>query len=166
MKQEEDRVLELEKEIQRLKAEKSVGWVDPEFMNKTSMEKEILNQEIARLGEKSKRLNNQVEDFKKKQTDWEVREGKYNIACKNFKKTITELKKELDSVKAIKETAKTFETFFTESSKLKKDFEEEKKVLYEMVNDLTLENQKLREDRLNMKNNRVTATLATMELFS
>ncbi len=163
--EEEEYIMQLESEIEKLRAEKELGWVDSEANNKSLIDKEVLNQEIARLNEKIKRVTNQLEDYKKKEEDWNQRESKYQTTCKNFKKTIAELKKELDAIKGNQAANKNFEALFADSQKLKKEYEEEVKILYSLISDLDLENQALREDRGRKRNFMVDFLDSGMKLF-
>lgn len=162
--EEDDDIAQLKDELEKLRYEKELGWVDTN-QNKNSAEKEILNQEIARLNEKNKRLTHQIEDFKKKEADWNSKDDKYQTICKNFKKTIAELKKEIDSLKSREATNKSFEALFSEQNKLKKEYEEQIKVLYSIINDLVEENQSLRDDRGKKRNYLVDFLDGGMKMF-
>lgn len=162
---EEDYIMQLESELEKLKSEKELAWVDHDASNKSQIDKEVLNQEIARLNEKVKRLSNQLEEFKKKEVQWNSDEERYKTVCKNFKKTIAELKKELDNIKSSQATNKTFEALFADHNKLKKENEEEVKTLFSLITDMTLENQFLKEDRGGKRNYMVDFLDSGMKLF-
>lgn len=163
--EEEEYIMQLESEIEKLRAEKDLGWIDNDANAKGAIDKEVLNQEIARLNEKIKRVTNQLEEYKKKEEEWNSKENKYQTTCKNFKKTIAELKKELDAVKSNQAANKNFEALFADSQKLKKEYEEEVKILYSLVSDYEMENQALREDRGRKRNFVVDFLDSGMKLF-
>lgn len=148
-----------------MKAEKSLGWIESNTTQFSSEEKEMLNQENQRLADKLKRFSVKMEEMKKRETDWNERESKYQATCKNFKKTIAELKKEVDSSKNSAKNSKSFETMFADHNKLKKTHEDTIKLLYSMVDDLTIENTVLREDRSRNRNFAVDTIESTMRLF-
>jgi len=141
----------LEIEVQQLRIEKENGFGNGENANQLSIDKEMLGQEIARLNEKIKRTQHQLEDLKKKEADWIVTEGRYSTTCKNFKKTIADLKKEIEQVKAEKKNT-TFDSLFTETNKLKKEYEQESKILYELYTECFLENAQLRASKRSREN--------------
>lgn len=155
----------LESEVEKLKAEKALGWLESDTNSKNILDKEILNQEIARLNEKLKKANARVEEMKKKEDDWNQREGKYQTTCKNFKKTIAELKKDADNTKKNTSDAKSFEKLFTDHNQLKKSHQEEVQLLYSLLGDLNLENQMLKETRSKNKNFSVDYLESTMHMF-
>lgn len=157
--------MQLESDLEKLRAEKELGWVESDTNSKMNQEKEMMNQEITRLLEKLKRTAHKLEDLQKKEAEWNDRENKYQVTCKNFKKTIAEQKKEIDSVKNVTKTAKSFESMFSEHTKLKKTYEDTVKLLYSMVDDLTLENQILREDRSKNRNFSIDTIEASMKMF-
>lgn len=157
--------MQLESELEKLKAEKELGWVDNDTNTKMNIDKEMLNQEIARLNEKVKRTNNKLEELKKKEAEWTEKENKYQTTCKNFKKTITEMKKEQDNSKNVTKATKSFENMFSDHAKLKSTYEETIRLLYSLIHELTLENQILREDRSRNRNFNVDAIEASMKLF-
>ena len=161
----EEYIMQLESELEKLKVEKELGWVDNDTSTKNTLDREMLNQEIARLGEKVKRQNHKMEEYKKKETDWNDRESKYQTTCKNFKKTIAEQKKELDLAKSSTKVSKSFETMFADHTKLKKTYEETINLFHGMVTELTLENRILREEQLKKKNFNVDFIESTMAMF-
>lgn len=161
----EEYVMRIESELEKLKAEKDLGWVENDTNSKNIHDKEILNQEIARLNEKLKKSNVKLDDFKKKESDWTQRENKYQTTCKNFKKTISELKKDADNTKKNTSDAKSFEKLFTDHNNLKKSHQEEVQLLYSLVGDLNLENQMLKETRSRNKNFTVDYLESTMKMF-
>ena len=62
--EEEDRLSQLESELQKLKAEKELGWMDQESQMKLNLEKELLTQELTQLKEKIKRLTKELDSFR------------------------------------------------------------------------------------------------------
>lgn len=161
----EEYIMQLESELEKLKAEKELGWVDGETSTKNNLEKEILNQEIARLNEKVKKQNIKVEDFKKKEAEWNEREAKYQATCKNFKKTISDMKKDADNAKKTVTDTKSFEKLFSEHSGLKKSQQEEIAVLYALCQELQMENVLLREDRSKARSISVNLLESSMKMF-
>lgn len=158
--------MQLESELEKLKVEKDLGWVESDTNNKNYQEKEILNQEIQRLADKLKKTNHKLEELHKKEIEWNERENKYQVTCKNFKKTIAEQKKELDNAKsAPAKSTKSFETMFADHTKLKKTYEETIKLLYSIVEELTLENQVFRQERSKNRNFAIDTIEASMKLF-
>lgn len=157
--------MQLESELEKLKAEKNLGWVESDTNNKNYQEKEILNQEIQRMADKLKKTTNKMEEMHKKEIEWNERENKYQVTCKNFKKTIADQKKELDNVKSAPKSSKTFETMFSDHNKLKKTYDDNEKVLYTMVEELTLENMVLRDDRSSNRNFAVDNIEGVMKYF-
>lgn len=163
--EDENYLQSIEDELNKLRAEKALGWPGQTNLNKDDDQKELLNQEINRLNQKLKGAYKELEEYKKKEAEWNQKEAKYKTTCVNFKKTIGELKKELDNALANKEAAKNFEKLFGESQKVRKEFEEEVKVLYSIVGELTEENQILREDRGARRNKMVDYLEYNMKLF-
>ena len=162
---EDERIMQLELEVEKLKAEKELGWIDMEAQSKNNLDKELLTQEATRLIEKVKRLNKEIEDFKRKEEEWNVKDGKYNTACKNFKKTITELKKELDSMKSAKESTKTLESFYSNNQEHKKQSKEEQEILYSIMSELIIKNKNLTQEKLRSKNRNVELLESSSSMF-
>ena len=163
--EDEGYILQLESENAKLKAEKELGWTDQDNQGKNEAQVDLLNKEINRLNQKLKTAMKDIEDFKTKEADWTAKEAKYKAICNTFKGTIADLKKKIESNATNKEREKDFEKLFGEAKQVRKEYEEEVKVLYSLINDLNTENIILREDRGARRNKMVDYLESSIKLF-
>lgn len=157
--------MKLEAELEKLKAEKELSWVDSGKQSKLELEKDVLSQEVARLNEKVRRLTFQVEDSKKKEEEWNSKDSKYQATFKNLKKTIADLKKDADMAASSKQKVKSVEEMYTESSKLRKEYEEDIKLLYTMLQEQVAANLLLKDDRKTKRYLNVESITSSLSIF-
>jgi len=163
--EEEDRLSQLESELQKLKAEKELGWMDQESQMKLNLEKELLTQELTQLKEKIKRLTKELDSFRKKEEDWVLKEGKLNSTCKLLKKTNTEINKELANIKAAKDSSKSLEALFSSPKEAKKQHQDEIAILYSLLVETQLKYNGLVQEKLTSKNSKLSFLETSTSLF-
>ena len=163
--EEEDRLSQLESEVQKLKAEKDLGWMDQESQMKLNLEKELLTQELTQVKEKIKRLAKELDSFRKKEEEWVLKEGKLNSTCKLLKKTNTEINKELTNIKAAKDSSKTLEALFSSPKEAKKQHQDEINVLYSLLVETQLKYNGLLQEKLTSKNSKLAFLETSTSMF-
>lgn len=163
--EEEDRLSQLESELQKLKAEKELGWMDQESQMKIKLEKELLTQELTQLKEKVKRLTKELDSFRKKEEEWVLKEGKLNSTCKLLKKTNTEINKELTNIKAAKDSTKTLEALFSSPKEAKKQHQDEINMLYSLLVETQLKYNGLLQEKLSSKNSKLSFLETSSSMF-
>lgn len=125
----------------------------------------MLNQEIARLTEKNKKLGGQIEEIKKDKQEWQEKEGKYKKVVENFKSTIAELSKKVANAESNKQILQTFEDLLQTQRESTTTYKAELEVLTSVCNDLTVENQLLKEERLRRRNQPAAYLLSSLRMF-
>lgn len=142
-----------------------MGWVDSGSLLKKNQENGVLNQEIARLTEKNKKLGGQIEEIKKDKQDWLEKEGKYKKVVENFKSTIAELSKKVANAESNKQILQTFEDLLQTQRESSSTCKAELAILADVCNELTVENQLLKEERLRRRNQPASYLLSSLRMF-
>ena len=125
----------------------------------------MLNQEIARLTEKNKKLIGQQDELKKDKQDWQEKEGKYKKVVENFKSTIAELSKKVSNAESNKQILQTFEDLLQTQRESAHTYKTELDVLSALCNELTVENLLLKEERMRKRNLPAVCLLGSLRMF-